>query len=277
MGFTWRLVVDDAPGCGAWNMVVDQAIHNARVEGRVPPTLRIYQWSRPTVSLGRFQDASSIDLTYCAEHGVDVVRRSTGGRGVLHDDEVTYSIVASVEDGVPRGVAASYRHLCTGLEEAYRILGVDAELTRRTSGDGASAACYLHATPADLSVGARKLSGSAQVWVGTTVLQHGSFTITRDLAREFAIFRMDHSARWSMVATTATLSDQLAEAPSRSAIVVAIRQGLERGLGIALVQGELTQVETACAMKLQAVSDRRGIKGVERPGDTSGTSGLSEG
>jgi lipoyl(octanoyl) transferase len=274
VGLAWRLIVDDAPGSGVWNMAVDQAIHDARAENSVPPTLRIYEWDLPTVSLGRFQDASGVDIGFCAEHGVDVVRRSTGGRGVLHDDEVTYSIVASVADGVPRGVAASYRYLCAGLEEAYRILGIDAGLTRRARGDAASAACYLHATPADLSVGARKLSGSAQVWSDTTVLQHGSFTVTRDLALESAIFRMDRPACRAMAASTATLVDQLGKAPAHAEIADAICEGFQRGLGITLLRAELTKAETTRAHEHAAAADRRGIEGVER---TRKTSGLSEG
>jgi len=274
VGLAWRLIVDDAAGSGVWNMAVDQAIHTARAEGSVPPTLRIYAWARPTVSLGRFQDVAGVDLALCAEQGVDVVRRSTGGRGVLHDDEVTYSAVASVQDGVPRGVTASYRYLCAGIEEAYRILGVDAELTRRTRGAADSAACYLHTTPADLSLGARKLSGSAQVWSGETVLQHGSFTITRDLELESAVFRMDGPARRLMADSTATLAEGMGETPVRSEIVRAIVEGFERGLGIALVETQLTAPETLRARELVAEAERRGIGRAER---TWNTSGLSEG
>ncbi|MDF1542419.1 MAG: lipoate--protein ligase family protein [Anaerosomatales bacterium] len=272
MGGAWRLIVEESPRTGSWNMAVDRALQLARADGSVSPTVRIYSWIRPTVSLGRFQDAAGVDLDFCAGHGVDVVRRATGGRGVLHDDEVTYSLVASVDDGVPRGVAASYRHLCAGLAEAYRLLGVPAELTRRTRGDGASAACYLHATPADLSVGARKLSGSAQVWEGTTVLQHGSFTITRDLAAESAIFRLDDQARHSMADTTSTLADQLGNAPERQTVSAAIVEGFERGLGITLVQGELTAEETECARNLETAVLERGIEGLERVRSTSGCS-----
>lgn len=255
-------------------MAVDQAMHSARAEGSVPPTLRIYTWARPTVSLGRFQDVRGVDLAFCADHGVDVVRRSTGGRGVLHDDEVTYSVVASVEDGVPRGVTASYRYLCAGLVEAYRILGVDAELTRRSRGAADSAACYLHATLADLSVGARKLSGSAQVWFDATVLQHGSFTTSRDLELEANIFRMDGPARRSMVATTATMADGAGEVPTRTEIVRAIVGGFERGLGITLVQARLTASETLGVRELLASAEERGVGSVD---DVRNTSGLSEG
>ncbi|MDP2401547.1 MAG: hypothetical protein Q8M66_06170, partial [Actinomycetota bacterium] len=156
----WRLLVDE-PADGVWNMAVDRAIQLERATGLVPATLRLYGWSRPTVTLGRFQDVAGLDEAACMRHGVDMIRRATGGRGVLHDDEVTYSVIAALDDGVPRGVAASYRYLGAGLVATYRNLGVEADLTARPRDDSRSSACYLHATGADLSVGVAKLSGSA--------------------------------------------------------------------------------------------------------------------
>lgn len=250
MALVWRLLVDPAPADGVWNMAVDRAIQQAREAGSVPPTVRLYEWARPTLSLGRFQALDGIDLDTCRDRGIDVVHRATGGRGVLHDDEVTYSVVASLQDGIPRGVAASYRYLCAGLEHAYRLLGVEARLTERPRGDGGSAACYLHATPADLSLGARKLSGSAQVWLGSTVLQHGSFTISRDVRREGEVFRLSDEARRALAATTWTLADRPAGPPSREEIRSAIRRGFEVGLGITLQEGRLTEREDAEARRL---------------------------
>ncbi len=259
MALAWRLLVDPAPADGAWNMAVDRAIQQAREAGSVPPTVRLYEWARPTVSLGRFQAPDGIDFDVCRDWGIDVVRRATGGRGVLHDDEVTYSVAASSEDGVPRGVAASYRYLCVGLEHAYRSLGVEARLTARPRGDGGSAACYLHATPADLSLGARKLSGSAQVWLGSTVLQHGSFTISRDVRREAEVFRLGDEARSALDATTSTLADRPAGPPSRLEIGLAIRRGFEVALGITLQEGRLTEAEEAEARRLQEQAVREDL------------------
>ncbi|MDP2182666.1 MAG: biotin/lipoate A/B protein ligase family protein, partial [Actinomycetota bacterium] len=208
----WRLIVETLPGDGAWNMALDRAIQMSRVAGEAPATLRIYGWKRPTVTLGRFQDTGSVDLEACRRYGVDVVRRFTGGRGVLHADEVTYSVVAAVGDGVPRGTAASYAHLCAALVEAYRRLGLaEASLTPRPRGSSASGACYLHATSADLSVGIRKLSGSAQVWMGDAVLQHGSLVMTRDTAREAEVFGLSPAEGEALQESTATLADCLAQ------------------------------------------------------------------
>ena len=226
MTTTWRLLIDDGPAEGAWNMALDRAVQMAHAAGSVPPTLRVYEWMRPTVTLGRFQALDSVDSGYCSAHGIDLVRRPTGGRGVLHDDEVTYSVIAGIRDGIPRGTSASYDVLCGGLANAYSLLGVDAALTARSRGSRDSAACYLHATRADLSLGVRKLSGSAQVWLGDTVLQHGSFTISRDLDREAAAFRLDDAERERLEGETVTLETALGSAPARETVRAAVVAGV---------------------------------------------------
>jgi lipoate-protein ligase A len=242
----WRLIIDGSRP-GSKNMAVDEAMLAARRSGACPATLRLYRWEVPTVSLGRFQRIEQVDLEACAARGFDVVRRPTGGRGVLHDDELTYSVVAHVEDGVPRGVADSYRHLCAALAETYRILGVDARLTSRPRGAADSGACYLHATQADLSLGAAKLSGSAQVWSGDAVLQHGSFVRTRDVAAEAEVFRLGEEGRASLARSTATLSDALGDAPSIDRIAGAAVDAFARVLAVRLEPGELTASELVFA------------------------------
>ena len=80
----------DGPASGAWNMALDRAVQLAHEAGQTPPTLRLYRWERPTITLGRFQPAEGVDRDFATARGIDVVRRFTGGRGVLHDDELTY-------------------------------------------------------------------------------------------------------------------------------------------------------------------------------------------
>ncbi|MDA3935648.1 MAG: biotin/lipoate A/B protein ligase family protein [Actinomycetota bacterium] len=245
----WRLILDGSED-GHWNMAIDRAVQLSKEKGDSPPSVRLYGWRRPTVTLGRFQDANDVDPGVLSREGIDVVRRFTGGRGVLHDDELTYSVVASAADGVPRGVSASYRHLCAALVEAYRELGVEAELTSRSRGERGSAACYLHATHADLSVGAAKLSGSAQVWQGGTVMQHGSFVVNRDIERESRVFRLDDVERSDLAANTATLADRLLTPPGEAALRAAVILGFERGLDIQLREGPITSSERGLAETL---------------------------
>lgn len=250
MSSGWRLLIDGPTG-GVENMVRDRAIQLAVESGDAPPTVRIYSWKRPTITLGRFQDVSSLDLDACDRFGVDVVRRFTGGRGVLHDDEVTYAVIGRVADGVPRGVAASYRHLCRALTIAYGLLGVDAAVTPGESGDRRTAACYLQNTRADLSAGTAKLSGSAQVWHGSTVLQHGSFTITRDSVREAAVFALSDEQSGRLQAKTATLAQLCDPAPTREQITRAAVAGFAAVAGEDLVPGELTAGELRAAGTLR--------------------------
>lgn len=253
----WRLVVDGA-GDGAWNMAVDEALLEARRAGRSGPVLRMYRWRAPTVTLGRYQSAADVDLEACAALGVDVVRRPTGGRGVLHDDELTYAVIASTEDGLPRGVAASYRLLGEALAEAYRLLGVGAELTARDRHAGRSGACYLHASRADLSLGAAKLSGSAQVWRQHTCLQHGSFVRSRDAALEARVFGLDAAERRSLERSTATLASALGDPPPLMEVASAVREAFARVLGVEAMPSTLAASESRVAASLvRAVVDLR--------------------
>jgi lipoate-protein ligase A len=230
-------------------MGIDGALLASRARGG-PPTLRLYLWNRPTASLGRFQPFTDVDGAACLSRGVDAVRRATGGRGVLHDDELTYSVTASEEDGLPRGVAASYRHLGGALLEAYRLLGVPAELTAAHRGRRGSAACYLAATQADLSLAGAKLSGSAQVWRDGACLQHGSFVVTRDVAREAQVFRLDTSAAEALAAEAVTIEQAIGRRPSAEELVAAVAEGFARALGVVLEPGGLTAEEELHAARL---------------------------
>ena len=139
----WRLL-SDGPASAAWNMAVDEAIMTMVGRKESPPTLRIYGWDPPALSLGYFQRAAEVDLTACRSRGVDVVRRPTGGRAILHDQEVTYSL-SLPEDlpWLPRGVTEAYRLIAGGLVRGLKILGVPVEMApagRR--GAGKTAACF---------------------------------------------------------------------------------------------------------------------------------------
>ena len=243
---TWRLIID-GPADGAWNMAVDRAMLEALESGEAPPTLRLYRWKGPTVSIGRFQDPSDVDLGLCATRGIEVCRRPTGGRGVLHDDELTYAVVAGVADGLPPGVGASYRALCGALVAAYRYLGVPAELTPRPRGNPGAGACYLHATAADISLGIAKLSGSAQVWHHDACLQHGSYVRARDAALEAALFRLGEEGERALVRGTRTLSEALGRRPSYPALRAAITRGFTDALGVSFEAGVLSTAERAMA------------------------------
>ncbi len=237
----------DGPTDGAMNMAIDRAVLDRHCCGESPPTLRLYAWGSPTVSLGRFQRVEQVDLDVCRRRGIGVVRRPTGGRGVLHDDELTYSVVAGVADGVPRGVAASYRYLGEALTAALGAIGVPAAITDRQRGMNDTGACYLHATKADLSLGRAKLSGGAQVWRGESVLQHGSLVISRDVSVEAEVFRLDAAHRQALDADAMTLTRALGSAPSIEDLIEALTAAFAATLGVRLSRGSLTAPEMVLA------------------------------
>lgn len=245
----WRLIADP-PMPGPRNMAVDAAILGARSCGRAPATLRLYAWSPPAVSLGRFQDPGGVDLDACTALGWDVVRRPTGGRGVVHRHEVTYAVIASTDDGVPPGTAASYRFLCAGLLKAYGHLGVEAGLTAGRRGSS-GAACYTQATRADVSAGTAKLSGSAQVWRHDHVLQHGSVVIARDVASEARVFRLGDAGRQELEDAATSLTELLGSPPGAAEIQLALERGFSEALGVSFERGGLSVGESSAVEALE--------------------------
>ncbi|HCW50627.1 MAG TPA: hypothetical protein DGR79_00940, partial [Clostridiales bacterium] len=186
----WRLIVEDEPRCAAENMAVDEAVARSVAAGNAPPTLRFYRWRPPAVSLGYFQDAAeAVDLEACRAEGVSVVRRLTGGRAVLHDREVTYSVVVP-SALLPDSVVESYRLLAEGLVTGLRALGYRAYLAperpERAGDPGPGvpgAACFEVPSSYEILVGGRKVVGSAQVRRAGVILQHGSIMLELDAAR----------------------------------------------------------------------------------------------
>ena len=154
---TWRLLKLDVNDAFT-NMAVDEAITTARIQDRVPNTLRFYRWEPSAVSVGRFQDVfKEVQVENCRRHDVDVVRRITGGGTVYHDSqgEITYSVVVKEKDLGTTDVAYAYNKICNGLINALKILGANADFS---PGD-------LRNCP-NLAINGRKISGSAQYHKG---------------------------------------------------------------------------------------------------------------
>ena len=182
----WRLIIEDSPRSGAANMAVDESIAEAAAGGDVPPTLRFYRWQSPTVSLGRFQRIADIDEASIAEQDYDLVRRATGGRAILHADELTYSVTGPIaEPHMAGGVMDAYLRFSNALLTGLTILGLKAEKAgaRARAGRELSAACFEMPSAYEITAGGRKLMGSAQSRRKGYVLQHGSLPLWGDVAR----------------------------------------------------------------------------------------------
>ncbi len=173
------------------------------------PGLRVYRWVPAAVSLGRFQDDGDVDRDACARLGVEVVRRPTGGKGLLHGGDLTYAVAMPRPAGAAGGVDAVYELLAGALIAGLARLGVDAAIARN---DGpAGPVCFAGQQGADLRVGDRKLCGSAQVRHHGAVLQHGSILLQRLAYDETDVFRpapgAREDARAQLRAATVTLEE----------------------------------------------------------------------
>jgi len=257
-GAIWRLV-DTPPAPGAWNMAVDEALA-ASVAAGGEPVLRVYRWSPTCLSLGRNQPARGrYDLRALAERGVDVVRRPTGGRAVLHHRELTYTVAApeALLGGPRRAYAAINRALVAGL----RILGADA--AQQPAGASRApvpslAPCFAEPVEGEVVAGGRKLVGSAQRRLGDVILQHGSLPLYDDQSA-VAGFLIDGSEGEPGDAP-ATLASVLGREPAWDELTAALAAGFARTFGVQLHADSLTDAEREHA-----------AAGTERYGDAAWT------
>jgi lipoate-protein ligase A len=250
---TWRLL-DTGASPGSLNMAIDQAVLSMHARGESPPTLRIYQWSPPAISLGYFQRCHGIDLAACRRLGIDVVRRPTGGRAVLHFEDLTYCVVAGTTDGIPSAVTAAFRLICGGLSAAFRILGFETELGRQGAGSPQSDMCFLTITAGDLLHKGKKFIGSAQTWQGSSMLQHGSIILephSEILARLQGGEYGPSATREEMFEDTVTsVREILGRVPGIGEVGAAIRHGMAHALGAEFTKGKLSQREWAMAREI---------------------------
>ncbi len=188
----WRFI-DSGPASGAENMAVDEGLLREAVSPGALPVLRFYTWSPPAVSLGRFQDKErAVNAEACQQRGFDIVRRITGGRAVLHCDELTYSVIARSDSALfPNDILGTYKVIATGLLAGLHELGIVAEMVSRSGRHAGMVksspqepACFSSPSWYELLVKGRKIIGSAQRRVGGAFLQHGSILIGYDPALE---------------------------------------------------------------------------------------------
>ncbi len=202
MSETWRLLLDppDQPGNGdgAWNMACDEAILSAVGAGQSPPTLRLYGWQPGCLSLGYAQRSAEFDPERLKQRGWNVVRRLSGGRAILHIDELTYSVALPAVHPLAAGsVLDSYRRLSGALMSATQMLGVGVEsLPRDRERQGAPGpVCFELPSDYEITAGGRKLIGSAQVRAQGGVLQHGAIPLIGDISRITDSLRFDDDIR----------------------------------------------------------------------------------
>ncbi len=256
---------DSGRETGFWNMAVDEAIMEAVAAGLQPPTLRLYGWEPPAVSLGYHQALDGgISREAVRERGYDIVRRPTGGRAILHADELTYSFCIR-QDEIAGGhsVMESYREISRGIIEGLRILGAQVSLGAEqdatpeveraaADSDAARPICFAKTARCDLQAAGRKVVGSAQVRRHGGILQHGSIPITIDLEDQVAVMpgSDDRIARQVLAGAAMSVTDLLGRVVTYEEISEAMVRGFAEVFEVELVPGDLSPDEQRRARQL---------------------------
>lgn len=180
---TW-LFIDSGMNTPAYNMAMDEALLEWHSKGLIPPVLRFYGWNPPGLSVGYFQKIhGKIDVDAVEKLGFNLVRRQTGGRAVLHDKELTYSVIVKEDhEKMPTSVTDAYRVISQGLLEGFNLLDIEADFAvpKGKIGRTNSAVCFDESSWYELIVGGKKAAGSAQTRQKGVILQHGSIPIEID-------------------------------------------------------------------------------------------------
>ncbi|MEM2961759.1 MAG: lipoate--protein ligase family protein [Candidatus Bathyarchaeia archaeon] len=241
----WRLIPLEVHSA-ALNMAVDEVLLGSVSKGDSPNTVRFYRWRPSAVSIGYFQSLmDEVDLEMCRRLGVDVVRRITGGGAVYHDfdGEVTYSVIAREDSGIPRDIPESYKVICNGIIKGLGRLGLKAEFKPVN----------------DVVLNGRKVSGNAQTRRMGCILQHGTILVDLDLKTMFQVLKVggakiSDKALRSVEERVTSIRRELGRQVSLEEAYTALREGFREALkaefkSSRLNRGELEEAERLAESK----------------------------
>lgn len=244
------LFLDTGKLAPALNMALDEVLLIKESEGIFPPILRFYGWKPAGLSLGYFQKTQGkIDIAGAMERGFDIIRRPTGGLAVLHDDELTYSIIIPENHKkMSHSITQDYRVLSQGLIKGYENLGIEADLAipegslRKLE----TSVCFEEPSWYELVINGKKAAGSAQTRQRGVILQHGSIPLTMDDMALFDLFiypneKVKQRARNSFKQKAVAINDVLDVPVSLEEVKHAFKLGFEQGLNIELEELTLDQ------------------------------------
>ncbi len=261
---TWAFL-DTGNQSASYNMAVDEALLDWHSKGEIPPVVRFYGWEPAALSIGYFQKAEKeVNFEALNKYDLGFVRRPTGGRGVLHEHELTYSVIVNEDHPeMPTGVTEAYRVISEGVLQGFKALGLNAEFAiPRTEEEKASlknprsSVCFDAPSWYELVVEGRKVAGSAQTRQKGVILQHGSILLDIDEEKLFSLFhypservkeRMKQAFRSKAVAINALRNQRVTLDEAR----IAFKKGFEQGLNIVLEPLKLTESQNKQIAALQ--------------------------
>jgi lipoyl(octanoyl) transferase len=231
----WRLIIQGKIP-GAENMSFDSGLLDKAVLPDSVPTLRFYDWLRPTITLGYLQKTDNLDYEKCKREGVDVAVRPTGGRAVLHWEELTYSITIPSDHPISSlHIMESYRMISEALIAGFIELGIPAEFSRGDALGYKSASCFSSASRYEVVVGGRKLVGSAQRRRGGALLQQGSIPIGAQF-RRLGEFFPDDPLCANLADKATCIRECISELPKREKMIAELAKGFERVFEISFIE-----------------------------------------
>jgi lipoyl(octanoyl) transferase len=269
----WRILPFQKAGA-VENMAVDEALFRVHIR-RKNPTLRFYGWRVPTLSIGYFQDyEKEVDAEACRRFGVDIIRRPTGGKAVLHEQELTYAVIGGADSPLfPPDILKTYRVIGNCIAKGLAEIGIRVEMKAdgRQAPDGTlRSSCFSFPSRYELLVGGRKICGSAQMRSNGVFLQHGSLLMRFDPRRTCAVMLphrdMERYAGLLRDAVT-SVGEQAGPLIDEENLCRVLREGFEQVLGIRFREGPLTPEEEG--LRDELMTKKYGSEGWNREGRKS--------
>lgn len=262
------LFIDTGESDPGFNMALDEALLQWVSQNQIPPVLRFYRWNPATLSLGYFQKVEKeINLEAVREQQLGLVRRLTGGRAVLHDQELTYSvIVPENHPRMPKTVTEAYRIISEGIRLGFQHLGINAYFAMPQSKEEKnallkpnSAVCFETPSYYELVVDGKKIAGSAQTRQQGVILQHGSILLDIDIDKLFSCFKYSNEdyrerAKSKFLDHAVTIQSILKREVSIEEVSDAFMNGFAKGLEIELIPYRLTEDQLR---QVQQIADER--------------------
>ena len=203
LNMIWNYL-DSGANPGRFNMMLDETIATKVASGESPSVLRFYRWQPYCISLGKYQKIEEIDRDKCQREGIDIVYRPTGGRAILHAEELTYSVI--FKDEIAGTIDETYCRISRALVMGLVKMGIPAEMApvqadfRTLYKQPSSAACFSSSAKYEIQVHGKKLVGSAQRRFAGAVLQHGSILIGSHHRRLTEFLRLTDEEKKKMAA-----------------------------------------------------------------------------
>ncbi|WP_277587460.1 lipoate--protein ligase family protein [Psychrobacillus antarcticus] len=257
--------INSGPCSPSFNMAMDEALLDWHSEGLIPPVIRFYEWNPATLSIGYFQSVEKeIDMEAVKRLGLGFVRRPTGGRGVLHEHELTYSVIVTESyPSMPATVTEAYRVISEGLLLGFQNLGLDAYFSvpntdeqRESLKKPKSAVCFDAPSWYELVVEGKKVAGSAQTRQKGVILQHGAILLDLDEDKLIQTFKFSSDSvknrvKNSLSQKAVSINKIISKPITMEKCKTAFKKGFADALDIELVEYKLTQEQLDYVKELE--------------------------